>query len=144
MSWGTIVDQPSASDFTSVIKAQSIEDGDYSKQLVITYLHEFGHHLGLGENELEARGLGDCLRAEIIQMPVRVQIGPHVRMLEYIEKKTGRHALFDLLEIFQGLPMRSGIYRKAPIEGMSLGGTHGRGIRQHEHPRPICALLLSD
>jgi predicted Zn-dependent protease with MMP-like domain len=44
--------------YLPVIKQQSIEDGDdYSKQLVITYLHEFGHHLGMEEEHLETWGL---------------------------------------------------------------------------------------
>jgi predicted Zn-dependent protease with MMP-like domain len=44
--------------YLPVIKEQSIEDGDdYSKQLVITYLHEFGHHLGMEEEHLETWGL---------------------------------------------------------------------------------------
>jgi predicted Zn-dependent protease with MMP-like domain len=33
------------------------EELDFEREVEITYLHEFGHHLGLGENELLDRGL---------------------------------------------------------------------------------------
>ncbi len=33
------------------------EGSDFSEEVRITYLHELGHHIGLDEGDLEARGL---------------------------------------------------------------------------------------
>jgi predicted Zn-dependent protease with MMP-like domain len=33
------------------------EGADFSNEVRITYLHELGHHIGLDEGDLEARGL---------------------------------------------------------------------------------------
>ncbi len=33
------------------------EDEDFASEVRITYLHELGHHLGMDEGDLEARGL---------------------------------------------------------------------------------------
>lgn len=44
--------------FLSAIRRQCEEDGeDFSRQVVITYLHELGHHLGMEESHLENWGL---------------------------------------------------------------------------------------
>jgi hypothetical protein len=44
--------------FLSAIRKQCIEDGDdFAKEVVITYLHELGHHLGMEESHLETWGL---------------------------------------------------------------------------------------
>ena len=44
--------------FLSTIREQCSENGDeFSNLVVITYLHELGHHLGLKESHLENWGL---------------------------------------------------------------------------------------
>jgi hypothetical protein len=44
--------------FLSNIREQCSENGDeFSKQVVVTYLHELGHHLGMKESHLETWGL---------------------------------------------------------------------------------------
>jgi predicted Zn-dependent protease with MMP-like domain len=42
----------------ATIEAFCVEEGeDFSEQVRITYLHEFGHHIGFDEGDLEERGL---------------------------------------------------------------------------------------
>jgi Zincin-like metallopeptidase len=44
--------------FLSNIRKRCGESGDeFSKEVVTTYLHELGHHLGMGETHLESWGL---------------------------------------------------------------------------------------
>lgn len=44
--------------FLETIRENCADEGvDYERLLETTYLHELGHHLGLGEGELEKRGL---------------------------------------------------------------------------------------
>jgi predicted Zn-dependent protease with MMP-like domain len=44
--------------YLGTISAYCAEEGeDFEDQVRITYLHELGHHLGLDEGDLEARGL---------------------------------------------------------------------------------------
>ena len=33
------------------------DEGDFCQEVRTTFLHELGHYLGLGEDELDARGL---------------------------------------------------------------------------------------
>src|SRR5947209_6271737 len=44
--------------YLEAIREECVEQGsDFQREIEITYLHEFGHHLGLGEGELVKRGL---------------------------------------------------------------------------------------
>ena len=44
--------------YVETIKDECVEQGsDFQREIETTYLHEFGHHLGLGEGELQKRGL---------------------------------------------------------------------------------------
>ena len=44
--------------YVETIQEECVRNGsDFQREIEITYLHEFGHHLGLGEGELLKRGL---------------------------------------------------------------------------------------
>jgi hypothetical protein len=44
--------------YLETIQKRCIRDtADFRHEVEVTYLHEFGHHLGLGEDDLEKRGL---------------------------------------------------------------------------------------
>jgi predicted Zn-dependent protease with MMP-like domain len=44
--------------YLATIDEFCVEEGeDFSTEVRLTYLHELGHHLGWGEDDLEARGL---------------------------------------------------------------------------------------
>ncbi|HMC26873.1 MAG TPA: metallopeptidase family protein [Verrucomicrobiae bacterium] len=44
--------------YVETIKNECVQDGsDFEREIEITYLHEFGHHLGLDEGDLVKRGL---------------------------------------------------------------------------------------
>jgi Zincin-like metallopeptidase len=42
---------------SNIRKYCSASDNEFSKEVVTTYLHELGHHLGMGETHLESWGL---------------------------------------------------------------------------------------
>jgi predicted Zn-dependent protease with MMP-like domain len=44
--------------YLGTIEAFCVDEGeDFATEVRITYLHELGHHIGLDEGDLEARGL---------------------------------------------------------------------------------------
>lgn len=48
--------------YVQTIHTHSAAEGlDFGRELDVTYLHELGHHLGLSEDDLDERGLGEAL-----------------------------------------------------------------------------------